>query len=535
MKNVTEENIPMTVKRKVMRSIYLLMLLTLVLPGCIRENPVDPPSHEGPDPLYGDQWHLKNTGQGEGLPGEDINVEPVWESGNRGSSVYIAIVDDGIDTDHEDLYANIVQNLNYNYDTGSTILYPGEHGTSVSGVAAAVDNNSLGGRGAAPDANIFGYNLLYSWDTYTVSNEMNAMVRNKELVFVSNNSWGPVDCTGQLDVSPSLWKAGIDEGVTTGRGGKGIVYTWAAGNGSAGACPDNSNYDGYANYYGVMAVAAVSNHGTQSCYSEPGANIWISAYSSDPSLCSGTGLGITTTDIMGSAGYDSGNYTSGFGGTSSAAPLAAGSIALVFNANPNLTWRDLRIILARTARQIDLSGGGWDTNGAPVNSGNGYNISYKYGFGVIDTSAAVTMAKTWSNVGSMDTIQESNTTPMSINGGSSSIITVSGSDINAIEYVEISVTIYHTNTGDLRITLTPQTTTTESILAEPHNCYDSYGDQTTCTFFSDNGPSGNTFTFGSARHLGETANQVWQLSVTNGSGGTSGTLIDWSLKFYGRK
>jgi hypothetical protein len=82
------------------------------------------------DPLYGDQWHLKNTGQlgANSVPaitGEDIRVEPVWTACTgsntcRGEGVRIAVVDDGLEIAHEDLFANVATGLSYNYVTGST-------------------------------------------------------------------------------------------------------------------------------------------------------------------------------------------------------------------------------------------------------------------------------------------------------------------------------------------------------------------------------------------------------------------------------
>ena len=65
------------------------------------------------DPLYPQQWHLKNTGQSGGTFGEDINVEPVWNttltSGVkiRGQGVYISVVDGDMQLDHPDLIDNI--------------------------------------------------------------------------------------------------------------------------------------------------------------------------------------------------------------------------------------------------------------------------------------------------------------------------------------------------------------------------------------------------------------------------------------------
>ena len=115
-----------------------------------------------------------------------------------------------------------------------------------------------------------------------------------------------------------------------GRDGLGNIITWAAGNGLTS--DDDSNYDGYANSRFTIAVTAITHLGEQSYYAEPGANILVAAHSN------GDGESITTTDIVGSGGYNSsGNITDTFGGTSSATPLASGVIALMLEANQNLT------------------------------------------------------------------------------------------------------------------------------------------------------------------------------------------------------
>ena len=59
------------------------------------------------DPLYSDQWHLKNLGLPTGTAGEDANVESVW-SEFCGLGITIAVIDDGLDIAHEDLAANVV-------------------------------------------------------------------------------------------------------------------------------------------------------------------------------------------------------------------------------------------------------------------------------------------------------------------------------------------------------------------------------------------------------------------------------------------
>lgn len=483
------------------------------------------------DPLYADQWHLKNTGQSNGTAGEDVNVEPAWDSGFKGEGIRIAIVDDGLEIGHEDLSANIAAGKSYDYVDGDTdpsdcsgCSEAAWHGTSVAGVAAARDLNGVGVRGAAPRANLVGYNYLMSSIS---SNEADAMTRDAANVYISSNSWGATDGTGELSASIPTWRDAVDTALTTGRSGRGTVFTWAAGN---GAPIDNSNYDGRANYRGVVAIGAVNDQGTKSSYSEEGANVWVSAPAGE--YCDTHT--ITTTDRTGSSGYNNNgvfydsysdyypndSYTKCFNGTSSATPLASGIIALILDANPNLTWRDVRLILAETARKNAPSDTGWTVNGA------GYNINHKYGFGVIDAEAAVNMALSWTNAGTEVadatatsspnlSIPDNNTT------GVSNTITVSGSGVSNIEYVEIYFSASnHPYAGDLEIILTGPGGTT-STLAETHAC------SSICGYY-------NNWRFGSVRHLGEAADGNWTLTVRDKADIDTGTFQSWSLKFYGR-
>lgn len=487
----------------------------------------------GTDTLYADQWHLNNTGQDGGAAGEDINVEPVWAS-CRGTGARIVIVDDGLEIGHEDLAANVVAGASHNYINGTTDPTGGAHGTAVAGVAAAVGFNGLGVRGVAPSAEMVGYNLLQRLNE---SNEADAMTRDAASNSVSSNSWGPQDNTGQLIDSSALWRAAIDTGLATGRGGNGLVYTWAAGNGH-GYLPwgkDNSNYDGYANYHGVMAIAALNDQGQKASYSEPGANIWISAPAGE--FCDTNTT--TTTDRTGNAGYNTNsptdgdladpNYTQCFNGTSSATPVASGTVALMLEANPALGWRDVRQILAETARKNDAADGDWATNGA------GLNINHKYGFGVIDALAAVNAAAGWSNLGARVVSTDfNNSFSSAIPDGTGteeaapvfgsqvdSTILVSASGITAIEFVELVYTSDHVYAGDLEIELESPAGTI-SQLAHPRYC-------------GGCGPQyASGWRFGSVRQLGEGADGNWILRVRDGyATDTETNPASWSIKFYG--
>ncbi len=490
------------------------------------------------DPYFNYQWHLDNTDDTD----MDINVTSVWESGVYGCGIIVAVVDDGIQIDHEDLSDNMVNVLNYNYINPSSTNVSGSgdcdtgnscHGTSVAGVIAARAHNEIGLRGAAGVARLAGLNMLYY---FTDQNQYDAMSRNAEFIHISNNSWGPEDTVGRFTPSAALWQAGILDGLNKGRNGKGTIYVWAAGNGANSYFDDghidNSNYDGYANYYAVISIAAITNNGRRAFYSEKGANVWVSTYSS------GGTQEIATTDVTGSSGYNpdyeynltsDNKYYTGFGGTSSAAPLAAGIIALMLERNNNLSWRDVKMILAETAVANDTDDSDWTTNGA------GYNINHKYGFGSIDATAAVSRASSWSNIGAeIVKSQDSNTLNESIpdnnSAGLSNTVTVSSSGIGFIEYVAISVNIKHSSAGQLEISLVSPAGT-ESILSEKHSCYED-GFESKCTYFDTT--AGNIFTFGSARHLGESANGDWKITVKDLENGETGQLNSWLLKFYGR-
>lgn len=501
------------------------------------------------DPLYPQQWHLKNTGQlgADGLAavlGEDINVEPAWGAcggGNacRGEGVLIAVVDDGLEIAHEDLAANIAAGLSYNYrtlsidptedaaDTGSR----SGHGTRVAGVIAARDLNGLGVRGVAPRANLVGYNLLQD---STNINRVDAVTRGAAAIGVSNNSYGFPD-SGDLQFADPLWVSAINTGLSIGRGGLGTIYVWAAGNGGGGSgdcptCLDNSNYDGQANLRGVIAVAAVKNNGVHASYSERGANLLVSAPGGE--FCDTHT--ITTTDRTGMVGlnppppgsaadYSDHNYTKCMNGTSSATPIVSGVVALVLQANPALGWRDVREILARSARKNHPADSDWDTNGA------GLYVNHSYGFGVVDAHAATILAKTWVNVPA-EKIHVSG--PSAVNSpipdnnpmGISDAITVAGSGINKVEHIEITFNASnHTYAGDLEITLVNETTGTVSILAERHRCIDTMAP---CAPY-------NNWVFSSARHLGEVADARWRLIVKDRAGLDVGTFQSWALKFYG--
>ena len=483
------------------------------------------------DPLYEYQWHLD---QSNSSIGGDANVAPVWAQGVKGQGVVVAVVDDGLEINHEDLVANIEPGKSINYlsneraeDDPTPLSGSGDyHGTAVAGVIAARDYNEVGGRGAAPRASLVGYNML---QRSTFSNAASAMLSNKDIVSVSNNSWSfAADDTGELVASNALWRNAVLNG-TRARNGKGISYVFAAGNGGERNV-DNSNYDGYVNNRYVLAICSVGNFGKKSSYSEKGANLWVCA----PSL-GNAGRGITTTDLSGNEGlnpspdsgdYSNKNYTYRFGGTSSSAPLVSGVIALMLEKNPELGWRDVRMILARSAVKNDPTDAGWTISPGEYP----YNINHKYGFGTVDAAAAVSMAEGWNILADEETFE---TLPSELNqiipdrGNGQVIDHITVNKNYSVEYVDVIVDIEHADIGDLAITLTSPMGT-QSVLSETHDCQNECGIAVQCQSAFDR------WSFGVARHLEESSQGEWKLSVVDNRSGVRGEIKSWQLKIYGR-
>lgn len=332
------------------------------------------------DPQYPNQWHLNNTGQGSGTAGADVKAQVAWDTTQGTTSITVAIADTGIDWHHEDLevmvdgVAKIVAPRDVVHADNDPFPGPGDadqaHGTAAAGVAVAAFDNGLDTAGIAPKCRLMPIQL-YAESTFTPNaTEADAFTWAADNgADVMSNSWGPDNPDTPL---PDATRAAIDHATTTGRGGKGMVIFFAAG---------NSNFDvsrnSYASYSGCVAVAASTNRDRKASYSNFGAGISICAPSS------GGTLSITTTDATGSMGYTSGNVTSGFGGTSSACPLAAGTAALVLSVNPNLTWHQVKRVLEQSADKIDQAGGAY----------NALGHSTRYGYGRVNASRAIQLAR----------------------------------------------------------------------------------------------------------------------------------------------
>jgi subtilisin-like proprotein convertase family protein len=302
-------------------------------------------------------------------------------------------------------------------------------------------------------------------------------------------------------------EAALLAGVTYGRNGKGVVYVWAAGNGRN--YNQDINYDGFASSRFTIAVGASGGDGVFSYYSEPGASMLVNA----PSSFTSSGLSRGTWSTTGTTDFT--DYTTNFGGTSSAAPLVSGIVALMLEANPNLTWRDIQHILVATSTKIDIGHTDWFLNGA------GNLFSHTYGFGRVHAVNAVATASTWINVDPWTVLSDSRSTaediPDNDAAGVSQILSMFSSTDFIIEHVELTVNISHTFRGDLVITL-QSPGGTRSVLTSLH---------------TDSADDYDDWKFTSVAHWGEDPVGEWTLKVSDGNALDVGTLNNWSLQIYG--
>jgi len=349
------------------------------------------------------QWHLKETVINGMAINQHANIEAAWELA-KGNGTVIAVLDDGVDIDHEEFNGNgkitAPRDTVANSDDPRPKSASERHGTPCAGVACA--SGKAKAWGVAPLAKLMPIRL----------GSIGSISEAKAFKWAADNgadviscSWGPMDGAwwnpnDPLHFSqsrlPDSARAAIDYAIEKGRNGKGCVITWAAGNGN-----EDVKFDEYASYPKVIAVAACNDFGKRSIYSDFGEAVWCCFPSNDfhaPQMNHPRPLtpGIWTTDRLGRTGYNSGgfnaenligdldgHYTATFGGTSSACPGVAGVAALMLEANPDLTWQEVREIIKNSCDRIDEEMGNYNANGH----------SPFYGYGRLNAVKAVQNAK----------------------------------------------------------------------------------------------------------------------------------------------
>lgn len=460
------------------------------------------------DPLFLRQWHLLNTR----YPGNDINVKNVWYSGIRGHNVTVAVVDDGLDYDLEDLKANFNAkgswDFNDNTDLPAPRLFDDFHGTRCAGEIAAVKNDKCG-IGVAYEAKVSGIRILSGH--VTLEEEAAALIYGLDENDIYSNSWGPSD-NGQTVAGPSLLvRKAFIKGVQDGRQNKGAVYVFASGNGADNY--DQCNFDGYTNSIYSITVGAIDHKNLIPNYAESCSAVMVVTYSS------GSGESIHTTDSKEQCCHT-------HGGTSAAAPLAAGVIALMLEANPELSWRDVQHIAARAGVTVN------EDDGEYQETTLGLKYSHKYGYGKMDTEKLVNIAKEWKVVKPQAwyyaDLVEVNETVWSTTTGASDWISSSANiteddlqlvNFERVEHVTVKVNIESTFRGQIQVRLiSPGGVVSKLAERRP---------------FDRVGTGLQDWTFMSVAHFGESGVGVWKLEVSSSRGENEVTLKNWQLRFFG--
>ncbi|MDO5442174.1 MAG: S8 family serine peptidase [Bacteroidia bacterium] len=294
------------------------------------------------DPYFSAQWHFWNEGGGGLHPmaaGCDINVLPAWKRGIVGDErVIVAVIDGGVDFNHEDLHDNMWTNpetgsrvtYGYNFDAGNDIVTATDHGTHVAGVISAVNNNGIGVNGIAGGDAAKGIKGVRIMSCQTFSSLNHGDGDNAEAIVwaanhgavIAQNSWG-YDLSKVPDMSdtPKSMKEAIDyfnEYAGCDNDGnqlsdspmKGGVVIFAAGN-------DAMEIGFPASYEGCIAVASVAGDFTPAYYTNYGDWVDISAPGGDSSKRQ------EITSTVPDNGYDK------MQGTSMACPHVSGVAALI--------------------------------------------------------------------------------------------------------------------------------------------------------------------------------------------------------------
>ncbi len=522
------------------------------------------------DSLAHYQWHLDNKGlkfytQVTNTAGEDINHQSVRTDAWSGHGILVAVSDNGTESSHPDLFSNVLSQYERNYASDDPSAWHASasptgtdassaHGTAVAGLIAAIDGNNEGGIGVAPRSKLGVFKYVGT------GGNLNKAIDQADGPFhIFNYSYGRSSCAF-IDLPQSL----IDQykyGVESLRNGKGAIYVKAAGNeyisglddcvdGAQGKYYGNANLEEEHSFPYMIVVGAFNADGISASYSTPGSSLWIVAPGGEFGV---DRAAIITTDLVGCDSgmaatdtsyttFDKGvpengdcSYTNTMNGSSAATPIISGVAALILEANPNLTWREVKHVMARTARKIDPNRNAtphpqganlqnhtyqdaWLTNSA------GYHFHNWYGFGAVDAAAAVQMAQSYSTP--LPQLQETNwsntRTGLNLSIPDSSSTGISDSMYVSteltIEAVQVKITLDHSYTGDLGVELTSPSGMKSILMNINSNILE--------TNLTDALLLSNAF-------YGESSKGTWTLKVIDGAPADTGTLKGWKLNFFG--
>ncbi|NVZ70293.1 S8 family serine peptidase [Pseudomonas costantinii] len=483
------------------------------------------------DPLAAQEWYLSDT-----------HVLPVWKD-YTGKGVRIGQFEPGgefatapeiFDTTHPDLAPNIDQTWLQTQKTNGTL--PGlvsNHATMVAGVMVGA-KNGIGGVGVAYDAKLGGYYLAGKGDDLTGLGHMVSFD-------IANNSWGFTNDfalssfqDGTINTAAAL-SMNAQYAASNGRGGLGTIIVAAGGNSRAsggnaqGSLTNNNRFSvevGAINAQGDLSTLQIGS----SPFSNPGASLLVSA--------PGSNVVSTSHMLETERGSTFGNDYTSMQGTSFAAPIVSGIVALMLEANPNLGYRDVQQILALSARKINDPSTQWTDNAAHAWNGGGLHTSNDYGFGEVDARAAVRLSEAWmtQSVGANEYVYSASSGALGKPLAAGATLT-SSIAMNAglnVEHVEIDFDATVGRLGDLTLKLISPDGTQSVLLNRQGKVPDGMAGASAADVGSTRSGSFK-YTFMSTHDFGERSAGNWTLQVTDAASGLPVTLNNWSLRLYGSK
>jgi subtilisin family serine protease len=422
-----------------------------------------------------------------------------WQLQKGDPQVCIAILDEGVDTAHEDLSTAIVGS--YDGVDDDTFQEPNPwdgHGTACAGLAAAVHDNDRGIKGIGGGCSIQAVRIAYSPQAGASWVTRNSWIARaidwawREGAGVISNSWG-----GGAP-STAIINA-FERARTQGRNGKGSVIVVAAGNASGPV-------DFPGNLPNVLTVSASNEYDEfKTKTSRDGEHWWGSNFGPEVDLAA-PGVHNLTTDISGGDGYTPGNYTD-FNGTSSATPIVAGAVGLLLSANKDLTESEAREYLRQTADKVGTTP---YQNGRNDQFGNGrLNVLAALQISQPLGTSYVTIHKVLQDVPIKDQL--------------TSRISVAVGDSKLLRDIKVHIDIQHTYIGDLLINLIPPVSSSETAVTL-HNRTGRGQDNLVKTYDINTTPALGGL-------IGKNLKGDWMLEVNDDANQDEGKIVSLSLEF----